>query len=109
MVFSASFLAIAFTPIWQAIPVLLFVCGVALLMLHNTLQLRASPMAPEARGAAMSAFAASFFAGQLAGVAIAGAIYDRFLGAPVFALGACDFAAITLIYLAKLKTFDGKT
>jgi MFS family permease len=47
-------------------------------MLHNTLQLRASHMAPETRGAAMSAFAASFFFGQLAGVAIGGLIYDRF-------------------------------
>ena len=108
LIFSASFLAIAFTPVWQAIPVLLFACGVALLMLHNTLQLRASQMAPEARGAAMSAFAASFFAGQLIGVAAAGVIYDRFGGAPLFTIGAFGFAAVTLIYRAKLKTFDAR-
>src|SRR5690606_14342170 len=49
-VFSMAFLAVAFSPVWQTIPVLLFVCGVSMLMLHNTLQLRASQMAPEARG-----------------------------------------------------------
>lgn len=109
LIFSVSFLSISFTPVWQAIPVLLFVCGITLLMLHNTLQLRASQMAPEARGAAMSAFAASFFAGQLIGVAAAGMIYDRFGGAPLFAIGAFGFAAVTLIYRAKRKAFDAKS
>jgi predicted MFS family arabinose efflux permease len=75
-------------------------------MLHNTLQLRASQMAPETRGAAMSAFAASFFFGQLAGVAIAGFIYDRFGGTPLIAAGAVGFAIVTLIYRARLQTLD---
>lgn len=102
LIFSFFFLAIALTPVWQVIPVFLFICGIALLMLHNTLQLRASQMAPEARGAAMSAFAASFFIGQLGGVAVAGAVYDRFGGAPVVAAGAILFAIVTLVYRAGL-------
>ncbi len=108
-IFSLSFLGIAFAPFWQAIPVLLFICGVALLMLHNTLQLRASQLAPEARGSAMSAFAASFFAGQLAGVSICGPLYDRFGGEPVIAAGAIGFAFVALIYRAKLPTFDTRS
>ncbi len=92
-------------PVWQAVPVLLFVCGITLLMLHNTLQLRASQMAPETRGAAMSAFAASFFTGQLAGVAVGGPIYDHFGGPFLFIAGALGFATVTLIYQAKLKAF----
>jgi predicted MFS family arabinose efflux permease len=105
-IFSLAFFCTAITPMWQAIPLLLFVCGVALLMLHNTLQLRASQMAPEARGAAMSAFAASFFIGQLGGIAIAGPVYDRFGGAPLLAAGAIGFAIVTLIYRAKLPSAD---
>ena len=106
LTFAVFFLAIAFIPFWPAIPIFLFVCGVSLLMLHNTLQLRASQMAPETRGAAMSAFAASFFFGQLAGVAIGGLIYDRFGGSPLIAAGAVGFAIVTLIYRARLQTLD---
>ena len=109
LVFSACFFAIAFVPLWQVIPLLLFVCGTALLMLHNTLQLRASQMAPETRGAAMSAFAASFFIGQLVGVSIAGPIYDHFGGPSLFVIGAIGFASVTLIYRTKLKSLGAKS
>jgi MFS family permease len=54
----------------------------------------------------MSAFAASFFFGQLAGVAIAGFISDRFGGTPLIAAGAVGFAIVTLIYRARLQTLD---
>jgi predicted MFS family arabinose efflux permease len=97
LVFSLFFLAVALTPVWQAIPIFLFICGISLLMLHNALQLRASQMAPETRGAAMSAFAASFFLGQLGGVAVGGLLYDYLGGAAVVASGAILFAAATLI------------
>jgi YNFM family putative membrane transporter len=100
--FSIAFLSIAVTPWWQLIPALLLVCGISLLMLHNTLQLRASQMAPEARGSAMSAFAASFFLGQLVGIAIFGPVYDRFGGPVVVAAGGICFAAVALIYWATL-------
>jgi len=42
-------------------------------MFHNTLQTRASEMAPHARGSAVSLFAFSLFLGQAAGVAAFGA------------------------------------
>jgi MFS transporter, YNFM family, putative membrane transport protein len=109
VIFSVSFFLVALTPWWQAIPVLLFLSGVSLLMLHNTLQLRASQMAPEARGSAMSAFAASFFIGQLVGIAICGPFYDRIGGAPVIAAGAVGFAIVALIYWARLPTLDTKS
>ena len=38
-------------------------------MMHNTLQIKATQMAPERRGAAVAAFASFFFLGQSAGVA----------------------------------------
>jgi predicted MFS family arabinose efflux permease len=109
LVFSISFFAVALSPSWQAIPVLMFIAGVSLLMLHNTLQLRASQMAPEARGSAMSAFAASFFIGQLVGIAIGGPLYDRVGGVPVIAAGAIGFALVALIYWARLPTLDTRS
>ena len=43
-------------------------------MLHNTLQINATQMAPARRGAAVAAFAAAFFTGQSIGIARDGAL-----------------------------------
>jgi YNFM family putative membrane transporter len=107
--FSVFFGAVALTPIWQLIPLFLFMCGVSVLMLHNTLQVRATQMAPEARGAAVSAFAASFFLGQLAGVALWGFVYDRWGGVPVFAAGALIFALVVIVLRRRLAAIDANT
>ena len=44
--------------------------GLGFYMMHNTLQTQATQMAPQRRGAAVAAFAGSFFLGQSAGVAL---------------------------------------
>jgi len=46
--------------------------GLGFYMMHNTLQINATQMAPERRGAAVAAFASCFFLGQSSGVAISG-------------------------------------
>ncbi len=46
--------------------------GLGFYMLHNTLQTNATQMAPERRGAAVAAFALSYFLGQALGVSAAG-------------------------------------
>ena len=97
LVFCLFFGAVAVTPVWQLVPLFLFICGVSLLMLHNTLQVRATQMAPEMRGAAVSSFAAAFFFGQLGGVALWGRVYDQFGGSPVFATAAVLFLAVVLV------------
>jgi predicted MFS family arabinose efflux permease len=43
-------------------------------VMHNTLQINATQMAPERRGAAVASFASCFFLGQSAGVAAGGAL-----------------------------------
>lgn len=69
----ASLVSVALTPAWWiAIPAC-FIAGLGFYMLHNTLQTNATQMAPERRGAAVSAFASCFFLGQSAGLAAAGA------------------------------------
>ncbi len=60
---------------WAApAPAACFVAGFGFYMLHNTLQTNATQMAPQRRGAGMALFASSFFIGQSAGVALAGAL-----------------------------------
>ena len=54
------------------------VAGLGFYALHNTLQTNATQMAPERRGAAMALFASLFFLGQSVGIAIAGALVERF-------------------------------
>ncbi|MCX7961832.1 MAG: MFS transporter, partial [Burkholderiales bacterium] len=59
--------------------------GVGLYMLHNTLQLHATQMAPEARGAALALFAFCLFLGQAAGVWVAARAVDAAGASAVFA------------------------
>jgi predicted MFS family arabinose efflux permease len=63
---------IAFAPGVVPTALACLMMGLGFYMLHNTLQTNATQMAPERRGAAVSAFALSFFIGQSCGVAIAG-------------------------------------
>lgn len=85
---AGSLLVIGIAPHWAwAIPGC-FLTGLGFYMLHNTLQINATQMAPERRGAAVSAFASCFFLGQSLGVGIAGIIADRMGTMPVLVMGA---------------------
>lgn len=72
LVLMLCFVATALAPSpWLAAPFVALM-GFGFYMLHNTLQVRATEMAPEARGAAVSFFALSMFGGQALGVATYG-------------------------------------
>jgi predicted MFS family arabinose efflux permease len=62
--------------------------GLGFYMLHNTLQINATQMAPERRGAAVAAFALSYFLGQALGVGTAGWAVSRFGARPVIFVAA---------------------
>ena len=72
------------------------VMGLGFYMLHSTLQTNATQMAPERRGAAVAAFALSYFMGQAAGVGTAGWAVSRFGAQPVilFAAGGVLLTAL---------------
>ena len=70
-----------------AVPCLLAL-GAGLYMLHNTLQVNATQMAPESRGAAVALFAFCLFGGQSAGVWLASQVVDAVGTRPVFAIAA---------------------
>lgn len=84
LVLSIAFGLLSVMPtVWLA-PVLSAAMGLGFYMLHNTLQVSATQMAPEARGTGVAIYASSLFFGQTAGVAAAAFVFDRWGSAPVF-------------------------
>ncbi|MEY4762139.1 MAG: hypothetical protein RLZZ200_1995 [Pseudomonadota bacterium] len=67
-----AMLVVALAPGLPVVAAACFLMGLGFYMLHNTLQTNATQMAPERRGAAVAAFALSYFLGQALGVAVAG-------------------------------------
>lgn len=76
-----SLVLLAVTPWWWLSLPACFGYGLGFYMMHNTLQINATQMAPERRGAAVAAFASCFFLGQSVGVA-AGAALLHSAGTP---------------------------
>jgi predicted MFS family arabinose efflux permease len=90
----ATLLAIVATAQWPLAMIALMLMGTGFYMLHNTLQVNATQMAPEKRGTAVSQFAASLYLGQSTGVALAGLIAERFDTDVVLAGGALGVLAV---------------
>ncbi len=67
-----SLAVLAFAPVWWLAFPACAGFGLGFYMMHNTLQINATQMAPERRGAAVAAFASCFFLGQAGGVALGG-------------------------------------
>lgn len=98
----SAFLVIALaSQWWWSIPAS-FVAGLGFYMLHNTLQINATQMAPERRGTAVAAFAACFFIGQSFGVAVNGALISRISTTGVIVVGAIGVLTLSLNF-SRLK------
>ena len=85
----ACYLLTALTPVWQ--PVLAFTIGLgfSFYMLHNTVQTKATEMAPQARGTAVAMYSSCWALGQAAGVAGMGLAVGAFdYALPIIAFGA---------------------
>lgn len=83
-----SELVIAFTPFWiLAVPASLL-AGFGFFMFHNTVQVNATQMAPQARGVGVAMFAAFLFMGQSLGVLALAGLVDYIGTSYVIALGA---------------------
>jgi predicted MFS family arabinose efflux permease len=94
LVLAAGYLWLEFAPVaWASVPGILLI-GAGFYMLHNTLQVNATQMAPAARGSAMSLFALCLFSGQSAGVWLAGKVVDVYGTAPVFVAASLGLALI---------------
>ena len=87
-----ALLAVAPAPVFT-LPVLALL-GWGFFALHSSLQTEATQMLPHARGHAVATFAAVFFAGQAAGVAAGGAVFDAVGGTPLFLASAACLLAL---------------
>ena len=96
---AAGMLAIGYAPAWGAALAGCLALGLGFYMLHNTLQVNATQMAPERRGAAVSAFAACFFLGQSVGVTVGGWTVGGAGTAPLLAAGAAGVASVACAFV----------
>ena len=69
-----AYVAVSSPVPWVAVVGLFFAMGFSFYMVHNTLQTRATELAPSARGSALALFAAAFFLGQGVGPVVGGAV-----------------------------------
>lgn len=83
--------------------VAIFVSGVSFYMLHNTLQVHGTQMAPEARGSGLALFALCLFVGQAIGVPVAAPVVDRYGATPVFWFAAIFLPLLAFWFAAALK------
>jgi YNFM family putative membrane transporter len=74
---ACCFAALGALPVWWLAPPVLVGVGFFFYMLHNTLQVHATQMAPNARGSALSFFAFFFFIGQSVGVSLCGLAIEQ--------------------------------
>jgi predicted MFS family arabinose efflux permease len=72
----ACFAALACDPPLLLVPAVVTLLGLGFYMMHNTLQVNATQMAPEMRGLAVAVFASCFFIGQAMGAWLGGAVVD---------------------------------
>jgi predicted MFS family arabinose efflux permease len=85
-----------------AVPALL-AAGAGFYMLHNTLQVNATQMAPEARGGAVALFAFCLFTGQSAGVWISARVVDAWGARPLYAVCAAGLFVLALSFRRRLR------
>jgi predicted MFS family arabinose efflux permease len=94
---------LAATPSWMPAVPLCIAIGLGFYMLHNTLQTKATEMAPAARGAAVSFFALCLFVGQALGVAAFGPALEGFGYRPVIAVAGVGLFALAWWFQRRLQ------
>jgi predicted MFS family arabinose efflux permease len=91
---------------WQDISLMFFVGGFGFYIMHNTFQLRATELAPSARGASLALFAASFFLGQGTGPILGAAVSQAWGYAVMYGGAGLLIMALGLASAAAIKNFS---
>jgi YNFM family putative membrane transporter len=107
VILAGAFVTLAISPWLVVIPLATAVVGLGFYMVHNTLQLEATQLDPQARGLSVAMFAMMLFTGQSVGAAFAGFVVDRWGGAPVFLIAAAGLLAIILWFRRQLMLRAG--
>lgn len=95
----ACFALLAVDPPLPMVPVVITALGLGFYMMHNTLQVNATQMAPEMRGLAVAVFAAVFFIGQALGAWLGGVVVDAAGYAALFAGTAVLIPVLALLFV----------
>jgi predicted MFS family arabinose efflux permease len=103
------FLLLPVLPWWQATIPIFVVAGFAFYMFHNTLQTRATEMAPKARGTAIAVFAFSLFMGQAGGVAFFGLVIGNFDYGWAFVITGVGLLALGLWFAQRVRMQKSRT
>jgi predicted MFS family arabinose efflux permease len=98
-----AYVTLATGAAWWLAPLAVTAIGLGFYALHNTLQTNATQMTPQARGTAVAIFSSAIYFGQTGGVAVGAFIFDRFGGAPLFAVTAIVLPVLALWFARKLK------
>jgi predicted MFS family arabinose efflux permease len=104
-----AFVSIGLMPVWEWFIPLVIVLGMGYYTMHGTLQTRATELAPQARGTAISLFAFFFFMGQATGPQLLGRILNSSGYRPAFITAGAGLFTVAVISrqmfaLAKRKT-----
>ena len=92
-----AFVSIGLMPVWQWFIPLVVLLGMGYYTMHGTLQTRATELAPEARGTAVSLFAFFFFMGQATGPQLLGSIVKSNGYGPAFIVAGTGLFAVAVI------------
>jgi len=99
---SAGFLGLVASNSQGAALACMLAVGAGIYMLHNTIQVNATQMAPESRGGALALFAFSLFCGQSIGVWVGGRIIDAAGTTPLFVASAILMPFLALDFRRRL-------
>lgn len=102
IVLAIAFLVLAIEPNWRFAPAAVCAIGFGFYMLHNTLQVNATQMTPQARGTAVAIFSAALYLGQTAGVAAGALAIDRFTAVPLFFASALGLPMLAFWFARRL-------
>jgi predicted MFS family arabinose efflux permease len=103
LVIAAAYIALAIGAVWWLAPLGTLAIGLGFYMLHNTLQVNATQMTPEARGTAVAIFSSAIFVGQTAGVAAGALVIDRLGAAPLFLVTAAAVPVLAIWFARELN------
>jgi predicted MFS family arabinose efflux permease len=102
VVLGAGYLCLALAPSAAFGVPCVMALGAGLYMLHNTLQVHATQMAPEARGGALALFAFFLFTGQASGAWLASRVVDAAGTLPVFLVAAAGLPLLAFEFRRRL-------
>jgi MFS transporter, YNFM family, putative membrane transport protein len=103
MLLAASYVGLALLERPLLAPLAVAGLGLGYYLLHNTLQVRGTQMAPEDRGIAMSLFASMLYLGQALGVALGGIGIDRIGYAPILGGAGLLLGVLAVAFAATLR------